>query len=70
MAKSEDLAPTNALERTRCDQAHCPQAKGARSSACLVSRKARVALATIASPTAPWVFKAVTCARAHRLAIE
>jgi hypothetical protein len=55
-AKSEDLAPASALERTVLepngrDQAHA-------SSACI----AHVALAAIASPTGPWVFRAVTCA--------
>ena len=31
------------------------------------AHKARVALAAIASPTTPWVFRAITCARAHCL---
>ena len=55
-AKSEDLALVSALEPKGCDWAHASSA-----------RKARVALSAIASPAAPWVFKAITCARAHGL---
>jgi hypothetical protein len=58
-AKSEDLAPASALESKGCDRAHA-----------LSTRKANVALAAIASPAAPWVFKVVKCALAHFLRLS
>jgi hypothetical protein len=53
MAKSEYLALASALEPKWHNRAH--------------ASSARVSLLAIASPATPWVFRAVTCARAHFL---
>ena len=53
MAKSEDLVPTSVIEHTRCDQRTTLEPKGHDQAHASLARKVHVALATIASPTAP-----------------
>ena len=55
-AKSEDLAPANAIECTALEP------KGHDRAHASLARKAHVALAANGSPATPWVFRAVMCA--------
>ena len=63
-ANSEDLAPANAIECTALEP------KGRDRAHASSARKALVALAAIASPATPWVFRAVMCPRAQWPTIE
>jgi hypothetical protein len=65
--QSGSLAPVSAIDRTKCDRAHCVQTQKPRSNASHVSCEVHVALAAITNSLAPWEFRVIICNRSHTM---